>query len=64
MTFITRNAAHFQIKIVKYAAHVLSAMWKHKNLHELLKLVKPTPVLIELRPLSNVVMADFPVLCC
>lgn len=37
MMFITRNAGHFQIKIVKYAAHVLASMWKHKNLHDLLK---------------------------
>lgn len=37
MVFITRNTQHFQIKIVKYAAHVLASMWKHKNLHELLK---------------------------
>lgn len=37
MVFITRNGQHFPIKIVKYAAHVLTTMWKHKHLHELLK---------------------------
>ncbi len=37
MMFITRNAQYFPIKIVKYAAHVLASMWKHKNLHDLLK---------------------------
>jgi hypothetical protein len=37
MVYITRNGHHFPIKIVKYAAHVLASMWKHKNLHELLK---------------------------
>jgi hypothetical protein len=37
MIFITRNGHQFPIKIVKYAAHVLASMWKHKNLHELLK---------------------------
>ena len=37
MVFITRNGHHFPVKIVKYAAHVLASMWKHKNLHDLLK---------------------------
>ena len=37
MVFITRNGSYFPIKIVKYAAHVLASMWKHKNLHDLLK---------------------------
>ncbi|RNA27387.1 catenin delta-2 [Brachionus plicatilis] len=37
MIYITRNGQHFPIKIVKYAAHVLASMWKHKNLHDLLK---------------------------
>lgn len=37
MVYITRNEPHFPIKIVKYAAHVLASMWKHKNLHDLLK---------------------------
>lgn len=37
MVYITRNGQHFPIKIVKYAAHVLASMWKHKNLHDLLK---------------------------
>ncbi len=37
MVYITRNGGHFPIKIVKYAAHVLASMWKHKNLHDLLK---------------------------
>ena len=37
MVYITRNAHYFPIKIVKYAAHVLTSMWKHKHLHEMLK---------------------------
>lgn len=37
MIFITRNGGHFQIKIVKYAAHVLATMWKHKNLNDMLR---------------------------
>lgn len=37
MVFITRHSSQFPTKIVKYAAYVLTSMWKHKALHDLLK---------------------------
>ena len=37
MVFITQNAQPFPPKVVKYAAHVLFSIWKHKNLHDFLK---------------------------
>lgn len=37
MIFVTQNAQLFPTKIVKYAAHVLFSIWKHKNLHDFLK---------------------------
>jgi hypothetical protein len=37
MVFVTQNAQYFPNKIVKYAAHVLFSIWKHKNLHDFLK---------------------------